>query len=119
MLNIIPFLLPEFIRKKMGVKYDGFFSSIDFVLGAIIIFPIFYLISAVLFGIFSPFAWWTIPIFLALQFISGKLAFYWMKSLKKYANKIRYALLKTSKSVTIKNLQKIRKEIIVSYKEQV
>jgi len=118
-LNIIPFLLPEFIRKKMGVKYDGFFSSIDFVLGAIIIFPIFYLISAVLFGIFSPFAWWTIPIFLALQFISGKLAFYWMKSLKKYANKIRYALLKTSKSVTIKNLQKIRKEIIVSYKEQV
>ena len=111
-LNIIPFLLPGIIRKKMGVKYDGFFSSIDFVLGAIFIFPIFYLISAILFGIFSPFVWWTIPIFVALQFVSGKITFYWIKSLKKYANKIRYALLKISNGKTIERIQEIRKKIV-------
>jgi len=114
-LNIIPFLLPGIIRKKMGVKYDGFFGSVDFVLGAIIIFPIFYLISAVLFGIFSPFVWWTIPIFVALQFVSGKIAFYWIKSLKKYANKIRYVLLKIGKGKTIGKMQELRAEIIASY----
>ena len=110
-LNIIPFLLPGIIRKKMGVKYDGFFSSIDFVLG-IIIFPIFYLISAILFAVLTPFAWWTIPIFVAFQLISGKIAFFWIKSLKKYANKICYVLLKISKGTTIERMQEIRKEIV-------
>jgi len=110
-LNIIPFLLSGIIRKKMGVKYDGFFGSVDFVLGAIIIFPIFYLINIILFAIFAPFAWWTIPFFVALQFISGKIAFFWIKSLKKYANKMLYLWLKISKGAIIKRMQEIREEI--------
>jgi 1-acyl-sn-glycerol-3-phosphate acyltransferase len=88
LLNFIPFFLPGIIRKKMGVKYDGFFSSFDFVLG-IIAFPIFYLIQTILFAVFTSFAWWIVLIFAVLQFILGKMAFCWTKSTKKYVNKLR------------------------------
>jgi len=110
-LNMFPFFLPCFIRKKMGIKFDGFFSSFDFVLGAIITFPVFYLIQTILFAIFSPTPWWTVFIFSISQYIVGKLAFYWFKSAKRYANKIHYAWLNISNQKIIREIQENRKRI--------
>lgn len=111
-LNMFPFLLPGIIRKKMGVKYDGFFSSFDFVLGAIIMFPIFYLLQTILFAIFAPTPWWVIPIFAVSQYIIGKWAFCWAKYANKYANKIRYTWLKTTNRQLIEKILQLRQEII-------
>ena len=110
-LNMIPLALPSIIRKKMGVKYDGFFSSFDFVLGAIIIFPIFYLIQTLLFAIFSPTPWWTVLIFAAAQYFLGRFAMLWTKPAKRYANKICYAFLKMFKHKTIDKMQQLRQDI--------
>ncbi|NDV47125.1 hypothetical protein D0T49_08715 [Paludibacter sp. 221] len=112
LLNMFPFFLPGIIRKKMGVKYRGFFSSFDFVLGAIITFPIFYLLQTVLFAVFSPTPWWVVPIFAVAQYILGTWAFCWAKSASKYFNKLRYAWLKVSKSKMINELQTLRNQII-------
>ena len=89
LLNIIPFVLPGLIRKKMGVQYNGFFSSFDYVLG-ILIFPIYYLIQTILFAVFVCSAWWAVLIFAVSQFILGKTAFCWLKSAKTVASKIRF-----------------------------
>lgn len=110
-LNMIPLALPKLIRKKMGVKYDGFFSSFDFVLGILCTFPLFYLIQTILFAIFAPTAWWTVFIFFVSQYIFGRLAMRWIKPAKRYANKVRYACLKLTKGKTIGKIQELRNGI--------
>ncbi len=111
-LNMFPFFLPPFIRKKMGVKYDGFFSSFDYVLGGVILFPLFYFIQTILFAIFSPTPWWAVPIFAVAQFFLGKLSYIWYTCAGKFVQNVRYCLLRLSKKKQIANLQKARKDII-------
>jgi len=89
LLNIIPFVLPGFIRQKIGVKYNGFFSSFHFVLGTLISFPLLYIIQTVLFAIFVCSTWWVVILFIIGQFVFGKLAFCWFKSAKKCVLKTR------------------------------
>ncbi len=110
-LNMFPFFLPGIIRKKMGIKYDGFFSSFDFVLGAIFTFPIFYILQTILFAILSPTPWWTVVIFAVSQFIAGKLAFFWISAAKRFFNQMRYVTYKITRSEEIEKLQKLREEI--------
>lgn len=107
-LNMFPFLLPVYIRKKMKVKYDGFFSSFDFVLGAIFTFPIFYLIQTVLFAVFSPTPWWSVLVFAISQYALGKLAFLWYESARKYTNRLHYHFMKISRPKQIQEIQKVR-----------
>ena len=110
-LNMFPFLLPGIIRKKMGIKYDGFFSSFDFVLGALFTFPIFYLIQTILFAIFVATTWWMVPIFAVSQYLFGEMAVFWAKPAKKYANKVRYIWLKMTNRKIIEKIQQLRENI--------
>ena len=113
LLNMLPFFIPLFIRKSLKIKYDGFYSSFDYFLGAVIIFPLFYIIQTVVYGIFTPLIWWTIPIFFVVQYFLGVGAFNWYRAAKKYFNNIHYHWVKATKSDLIREVQKIREEIIL------
>lgn len=111
-LNMFPFLLPSFIRKKMGVKYDGFFSSFDFVLGGIITFPIFYLLQTILFAILSPTPWWSVLLFIPAQYLLGKWAFKWYTMAGKHINRIRYQILKKNRKQQTRHINELRAQIL-------
>ncbi len=110
-LNMFPFFLPPFIRKKMGVKYNGFFSSFDYVLGAVFLFPLFYLLQTVLYAVLTPLPWWTLFIFAPAQYLLGKWAFRWYKAAGLWANRLRYAWLRTTRRADMTRLTKLRREI--------
>lgn len=111
-LNMFPFFMPGILRKGMGIKYDGFFSSFQYVFGAILTFPLFYLIQTILFAIFSPTPWWVVPIFAVGQYVVGRFSFYWYKCTETFVQNIRYRWLKMSKKKEMKKEEELRKEII-------
>ena len=110
-LNLFPFFLPGFIRKKMGVQYNGFFSSFDYVLGAVFLFPFFYLLQTILYAVFTPLPWWTLFIFAPAQYLLGKWAFRWYKAAGRWGNRLRYAWLRMTRREEMARLTKLRRDI--------
>lgn len=87
--NALPTFLPVWIRKKLKVEYEGFYSSVHFGLG-ILLFPLFYIVQAILFNcLFSP-NWGILLIFILLQFFSRSFSLKWYSNLVKYIHKIRF-----------------------------
>ncbi len=94
--NALPTFLPVWIRKLITVEYEGFHSSIHYALG-IFLFPIFYLIQAVIFNnTISP-NWGMTLIFILLQFFSRSFALKWYSNLIKYIHKLRFNSLLVAK----------------------
>ena len=110
--NFLPFFLPMYIRKNvMKAKYEGFFSSLQFGI-AIITFPIFYLIQAILFTCLVSSSWWVMIIFFFTQYPFGKWAFKWNSKTTKFRAKLRFIQLTRKKSSDLKEAQKLRIQII-------
>lgn len=106
-LNVLPFFMPVWIRKAMKVKFEGFFSSIQFVLG-LISFPVFYLTQSLLLCfIFSISAFYA-PFLLITHLFSGILAF-------KYYGIFRWTLASTHYKILSakdkQNLKLLRNEV--------
>lgn len=102
--NIIPFLLPVWIRNGLKVKYTGFHSSIDFGI-ALICFPLFYLINTLIIcGIVS----WH-PLFFLLILVAqpllGQLSFEWYRIMRKIIGMIRYVRNIRNGNVSMKEAQ--------------
>lgn len=87
--NALPTFLPVRIRKLLKVEYEGFYSSVHYGLG-ILLFPLFYLIQAIVFNsLFSP-NWGILLIFILLQFFSRSFALKWYSNLVKYIHRVRF-----------------------------
>ena len=110
-LNFLPFFTPVIVRKKMKVKFEGFYTSIHYGVG-ILIFPIFYLLQAILFFSISGLSWWLILLFIPLEYLSGKWAFSLYKHYKKTIGEINHSIVKTKKEKDYKRLLQIRSAII-------
>ena len=102
--NIIPFMTPVWIRQAIKVKYSGFHSSIDFGI-ALISFPLFYLINALIISCLTK---WNLLFFLILLIVQplfGKLAFEWYRIMRKTLGMIRYTNKLRKKDATMKEAQ--------------
>ena len=110
-LNFLPFFTPVLVRKKLKVKFEGFFTSIHYVVG-ILCFPIFYLLQAILFFSISGLSWWLILLFIPLEYLSGKWAFGLYKQYKKTKGEINHSIIKTNKENDYKRLLQLRSAII-------
>ncbi|OQX96625.1 MAG: hypothetical protein B6I20_14220 [Bacteroidetes bacterium 4572_117] len=104
--NIIPYLLPSIVTKKL--KDRQFTTSITFVFG-IVFFPIFYLLQSVLFLSFIEPNWLSLIYFISLP-ISGLLAFNIHRSFVKIRAQWKFLLNKKNKKFI--GLSNLRKEII-------
>lgn len=102
-LNALPFFVPVAVRKAMGVSYDGFWSSIQYSIGAIITFPLFYLLQLTFFvALGAPL--WLVLLFIPYQYLAGKWAFRWYKEAKKWNASCRFRrLLKNNKLTQASN----------------
>lgn len=108
LMNALPFFMPVWIRKMLKVQFEGFFSSIQFVLG-LILFPVFYLIQSLLLCyVFSISALYA-PFLLVMHLTTGILGFKYYSMLKCTMVTIRYKLIPEKERKRIKT---IRKEII-------
>lgn len=110
-LNFLPFFTPVVVRKKLKVKFEGFYTSIHYVVG-ILGFPIFYLLQAILFFSISGLSWWLILLFIPLEYLSGKWAFSLFKHYKKTMGEINHSIVKTKKEKDYKHLLQLRSAII-------
>jgi 1-acyl-sn-glycerol-3-phosphate acyltransferase len=94
LLNALPFLTPVLIRKKLKIKFEGFFSSVHFVSAILVTFPLFYFIQTLVFACVTGSVWWVILLFIPLQFLLGRCAFIWYKLLKSVLAQFRIAGMK-------------------------
>jgi 1-acyl-sn-glycerol-3-phosphate acyltransferase len=112
LFNFIPFFLPVYIRKYiLKTEYEGFFSSLQFVLG-IITFPLFYLLQTFLIGSLISVHWWLILLFFFSQYPTGKLAIKWNGKAKKFLAKLRFRRLTQKKSSDLLQAQNVREQIL-------
>ena len=90
--------------ENIKVKYSGFHSSIDFGI-ALISFPLFYLINALIISCLTK---WNLLFFLILLIVQplfGKLAFEWYRIMRKTLGMIRYTNKLRKKDATMKEAQ--------------
>lgn len=112
--NFLPTFVPVWIRKAITVDYKGFHSSIQFGLG-VFLFPIFYVLQAVLFQLIVGVSWWAVLLFFALQYFTRKFALDWYSDLIRYIHKIRFNNLLEAKfeiSSPLYHLISIRNRIV-------
>ena len=109
LFNIIPFTIPVKLTKK--VKDPQFLSSFRSVIG-LLLFPVFYIVLAIICGFLVGFGWPTLLFVISLP-LTGLFAFHYYIGFKKLWAKIRYTYLnwkKNSDIIELKNLYNQIKE---------
>ena len=112
--NVLPVLVPVWLRKALKVEYSGFFSSVQFAIG-MICFPLFYIIQTLLFNIFFSPAWWVTMIFFFLQYLSRPWAYNWHSKARKFIERLRFnrlLMLNSKKSTQLYRLISVRNKIV-------
>ncbi len=110
LLNFLPFFTPVYVRKKLKIKFEGFFSSAHYGVAILITFPFFYLIQTFLFAFISGSELWLIVLFVPFQYYIGKFAFVWYKLYKSVLAELR--LKKITRSGEIEQIQSLYQQII-------
>lgn len=110
LLNLIPFLGPDFLIKSFKLNMPGGLSSIRFGLG-LLIFPIMYLLQG--FIIYKRFEATLMQflLLLPLQFFLGKFAFRWYQQLQRLRSMLRFRRLKHDHSQGLIETVKLHEEI--------
>ena len=110
--NFLPFFIPVYVRKHtIKVEYEGFFSSLQFVLG-IITFPLFYSIQTILVYNLSFVPWWAAVLFFFGQYPTGKYAIRWNSETRKYIANRKFRKLTKNKSKDLLHVQQLREQIL-------
>jgi len=102
--NLLPFFGPVWIRKAMKVEFEGFFSSIQFVLG-IILFPMLYTIQSVLICQAFNISFIYFPLIITGFLFSGIFSFNYFNLFKKTLAFFRYNRLSDKKKNELKKLK--------------
>lgn len=103
-LNVFPFFTPVLIRKMLKVKYHGFFSSIQFVLG-LLLFPLFYISQSIIICKLLSVSVLLVPFLLVTHLLTGILAFKFYCFTKKSIAEIRYLLLSKKRRKKLSEIQ--------------
>ena len=115
LINFIPYTIPQ--RMIRNVKDPQFHASFKFAV-AMLLFPVYYIILAVIAAIISGPAW--IPLaFIALAAFSGYFALYYSFWFKKLKAAIKYRRLMNKSDPEIINLTDLHEKIISSMNEKV
>ncbi|MDR0371600.1 MAG: 1-acyl-sn-glycerol-3-phosphate acyltransferase [Prevotellaceae bacterium] len=110
-LNFIPFFGSIGIRKLVGVKKKGFYSSVYY-FTSFILFPICYLLQTLAYRLLIPDnLWWTAIILLPSQLYLGKLAFGWYKGMLKFCYRFSYGRKKKTHKESIDKLKAMKENI--------
>jgi len=107
LINYIPYKIPVILTRK--VKDRQFLSSFRFVI-AILLFPIYYLILAIIGSLIIENTW-VILISILSSLIMGLFAFHYYIEIKKLWAKIRYNYLSRSKNKTLEKIKLLYNEI--------
>jgi hypothetical protein len=111
-LNFIPFFGSIGIRKLIGVKKKGFYSSVYY-FTSFILFPICYILQTLVYWLLIPGnLWWTVIIFLLSLLYLGKFAFKWYKGILKYFDRFSYNRKKKTHKESIEKLKAMKDNIL-------
>lgn len=118
LFNFLPFFIPTFIRKKMKVKFEGFYTSLHYGIG-ILSFPIFYMLQSALLISFTGLAWYYFFILIPAEFLTGKFALGYYQKLRKLIGQIQHQRIKKQQQADFQKILHLRNaiiEMIVNYK---
>ncbi|RLD93261.1 MAG: hypothetical protein DRJ29_09435 [Bacteroidetes bacterium] len=108
--NAIPYLLPAYLVRN--VKDLQFHSSLKSGLGFLFLFPVFYVLETLAFGLISGFPWWAWIAFLLVLLPMGKVALVWYLRLKKTLRGAWFRRQIRRRKPEAVQLVELRKEII-------
>jgi len=110
-LNILPFTLPLYIRKIVGIKFPGFFSTVYYGAG-IITFPLFYILQSILLTTLFHWSWWIFIVLIPLQYFLGKFAFFaWYRRFNEYIKAVKLKSLKQKNQINYNRLISIIEDL--------
>ncbi len=108
--NALPYLLPAYLVRN--VKDLQFHSSLKAGLGFLLLFPVFYVLETLAFGLISGFPWWAWIAFLLVLLPMGKVALIWYLRLKKTNRGAWFRRQLRRRKPEALHLVELRKEII-------
>jgi len=111
LFNFFPFLSPVFIRKKMNVKFEGFFTSLQYGTG-ILTFPVFYMLQSALLTSFTGLAWYYFFILIPIEFLTWKPAIVYYKKFRKFIGLLRHQQISKQHRADFGKLINLRNAII-------
>ena len=108
--NFLPFFSPDFILKIFKINPPGAKGSLRFGL-SLLTFPVFYLIQALIFFKKLKDNFLYLILLIPMQYIFGKLSFFWFRHFKTCMMKVRYRILKYNNSDLLKETESIHREV--------
>lgn len=109
--NYLPYTLIRSIPRMAGIKYSGFYSSVFYVAGMVLL-PLYYLLAGgMLVGFSSLPAWhllWMLPAF----YVSGKVSFRLYQSIRNLLNDLQMLRIQRNNTNRFESLLAIRQKII-------
>lgn len=118
--NVLPMLVPVWVRRAIVIEYSGFHSSIQFGLG-MILFPVFYTVQALAFHFTSSPSWVMTLIFFLMQFLTRQFSLKWYSNLIKYLHKLRFnglLVAKLEQASLLYKLISLRNKIVFRIKSK-
>lgn len=112
-LNFIPYQLIVSIPRMAGIKYSGFFSSVYYVSG-IIILPLYYIIISGIVALLANLTAISMLVSIPLMFFSGKLAFRMYQNIRVLKSDFQLLNIRNSNPEQFNTLLTIRQKIIDS-----
>ncbi len=87
--NLLPTFAPVWLRKALKIDYEGFWSSVHFALGMLLI-PLIYLAQTALFHLLIAPGWGISFIFLVLQYYTRRFSMKWYSNAVRYIHRFRF-----------------------------
>lgn len=111
LFNFLPFFSPVFIRKKMKVKFEGFFTSLQYGTG-ILTFPLFYMLQSALLTTVGGLAWYYFFILIPIEFLTRKPALVYYKKFRKFIGLIQHQQIRKQHRTDFEELVNLRNAVI-------
>ncbi|MDD3196415.1 MAG: 1-acyl-sn-glycerol-3-phosphate acyltransferase [Paludibacter sp.] len=109
--NYLPYTLIRSIPRIAGIKYSGFYSSVFYVAG-IVVLPLYYLLAGGLLVGLTALSFWNLLWILPAFYLSGKFSFRLYQSVSKLSDDLRMVRITTENAHRFDSLMAIRQKII-------
>jgi 1-acyl-sn-glycerol-3-phosphate acyltransferase len=110
-INLLPYLFIRSVPRMAGIKYKGFFSTVYFVTGLVVL-PLYYIVLSLTIISLTPQPWWLAVLAIPLYYHSGKLSIRCIQQIEQLHADTKMLKIIKHKPATYSSLQSIRQKII-------
>ena len=111
LFNFLPYKLITLVPRMTGIAYRGFFSSVYYVSG-IVVLPLYYLLTGTLITSTTALSWWSMLGLIPLFYLGGKLSFRLFRCIREMRTDLQMHELAKEPGDAFQRLLKLRRQLI-------